>query len=300
MRARSLVAAVATTAALAGGVALAAPAQADAQSSASLAKLATLAVKGRAPKTGYDRSRFGVAWTDDVTVADGHNGCDTRNDILRRDLVAVEVKPGSNGCAVLSGTFHDPYTDTTVEFQRGDGTSSKVQIDHVVALSDAWQKGAQQWDAATLRNFANDPINLQATIGSFNQQKGDGDAATWLPPNKSYRCTYVSRIVDVKSAYGLWVTQAEHDAIARILSDCDTAASAPNPAETPTTASVEAQPTDTPQYVPPPAEPTTEVGSLVYYLNCKSAKSAGAAPLYAGQPGYRPGLDRDGDGIACE
>ena len=96
------------------------------------------------------------------------------------------------------------------------------------------------------------------------------------------------------------MTQAEHDAIARILSDCDTAASAPNPAETPTTASVEAQPTDTPQYVPPPAEPTTEVGSLVYYLNCKSAKSAGAAPLYAGQPGYRPGLDRDGDGIACE
>ena len=109
--------------------------QADAQSSATLAKLATLAVKGRAPKTGYDRSRFGVAWTDDVTVADGHNGCDTRNDILGRDLVAAEIKPGSNGCAVLSGTLRDPYTDTTVEFHRGDGTSSKVQIDHVVALS---------------------------------------------------------------------------------------------------------------------------------------------------------------------
>ena len=306
MRARSLIAAVATAAALAGGVAIAAPAQADAQSSTTLAKLATLAVKGRAPKTGYDRSRFGDAWTDDVTVADGHNGCDTRNDILRRDLAAVEIKPGSNGCVVLSGTLHDPYTDTTVEFQRGDATSSKVQIDHVVALSDAWQKGAQQWDAATLRNFANDPINLQATTASINQQKGDGDAATWLPPNKSYRCTYVSRIVDVKSAYGLWVTQAEHDEIARILSDCDTAASAPNTAQTSTTASVEAQPTpppvsvatastvDTPQYVPRAAEPTTEVGSTVYYANCKAAKVARAAPLYAGQPGYRPGLDRDG------
>ena len=82
-----------------------------------------------------DRSRFGVARTDDVTVADGHNGCDTRNDILGRDLVAAEIKPGSNGCAVLSGTLRDPYTDTTVEFHRGDGTSSKVQIDHVVALS---------------------------------------------------------------------------------------------------------------------------------------------------------------------
>jgi Protein of unknown function (DUF1524)/Excalibur calcium-binding domain len=290
------------------------PAQAaDAQSSATLAKLATLAVKGRAPKTGYDRSRFGDAWTDDVTVADGHNGCDTRNDILRRDLIAVEIKPDSNGCAVLSGTLHDPYTDATVEFQRGDGSSSQVQIDHVVALSDAWQKGAQQWDAATLRNFANDPINLQATTASINQQKGDGDAATWLPPNNFYRCTYVSRIVDVKSAYGVWVTQAEHDAIARILSDCDTAASAPNPAETPTTVSVEAQPTDTPppvlvpsaaaidtpQFVPPPVEPTT-VGSPAYYPNCKAAKAAGAAPLYAGQPGYRPGLDRDDDGVACE
>src|SRR4029077_16767540 len=125
--ARSLVAVVATVVALVGGVAPAAPAQADAQSSATLAKLATVAVKGRAPKTGYDRSLFGATWTDDVTVADGHHGCDTRNDILIRDLVAVEIKPGSNGCVVLSGTFHDPYTDTTVEFQRGDGTSSKVQ-----------------------------------------------------------------------------------------------------------------------------------------------------------------------------
>jgi Excalibur calcium-binding domain/Protein of unknown function (DUF1524) len=314
MRARSLVAAVATAAAMTGGVALAAPAQADAQSSATLATLATLPVKGRAPKTGYDRSLFGDSWTDDVTVTDGHNGCDTRNDILRRDLVAVEIKPGSNGCAVLSGTLWDPYTGTTIDFLRGDGTSSQVQIDHVVAFSDAWQKGAQQWDAATLRNFANDPINLQATSASINQQKGDGDAATWLPPNKSYRCTYVSWIVDVKSIYGLWVTQAEHDAIAAILTDCNTAASAPGPANTPsaTGADTEAtgtppdsvQPTTpvyTPNSIPPPAAPpTTAVGASVYYPDCAAARRASAAPLYAGQPGYRPGLDRDGDGIACE
>jgi hypothetical protein len=192
----------------------------DSDPSASLATLATLPIKGRAPKTGYDRALFGQAWSDDVTVADGHNGCDTRNDMLRRDLVAVEIKPGTNGCVVLRGTLHDPYTGTTVEFVRGRQSSKQVQIDHLVALSDAWQKGAQQWDEAKRRNFANDPINLQATIGSINEQKGDGDAATWLPPNKSYRCTYASRIVDVKSVYGLWVTQAEHDAIARILTDC--------------------------------------------------------------------------------
>lgn len=260
--------------------------------SAASAKLATLLIKGRAPKTGYNRSLFGQAWTDDVTVTYGHNGCDTRNDILRRDLVTVEIKPDSNGCTVLTGVLHDPYTGSTIDFHRGEGTSTQVQIDHVVALSDAWQKGAQQWDAGTRRNFANDPINLQATIGSINEQKGDGDAATWLPPNKSYRCSYVSRIVDVKAAYGLWVTQAEHDAIVQILSNCEEPAAAPVP--------LPVAPETTSQYVPPPPAPSPSSISPVYYPNCKAARAAGAAPIYAGQPGYRPGLDRDGDGVACE
>lgn len=185
-----------------------------------LARLDSLEVKGRAPKTGYERSLFGDAWTDDVTVADGHNGCDTRNDILRRDLVDVVIKPGSNGCAVLSGTLNDPYTGTSFAFQRGPASSAEVQIDHMVSLSNAWQTGAQQWDEFTRRNFANDPANLQATLGWVNQQKGDGDAATWLPPNNAYRCTFVSRMVDVKSAYRLWVTPAERDAIARVLAGC--------------------------------------------------------------------------------
>ncbi len=247
-----------------------------------LATLAGLAIKGRAPKTGYDRDQFGAAWSDDVTVAGGHNGCDTRNDILRRDLVDLELKPGSHGCTVLAGTLHDPYTGTTVSFRRGPGSSSRVQVDHVVALSDAWQKGAQQWDAATRRDFANDPRNLQATIGSVNEQKGDGDAATWLPPNKAYRCTYVARIVEVKADYGLWVTQAEHDAIARILSHCTTSGDAPEP-------------------VPVPAEtPPPATGASTYYPDCTAARAAGAAPLHAGSPGYRTGLDGDGDGVACE
>ena len=185
-----------------------------------LATLDSLEIKGRAPKTGYERELFGDRWTDDVWVEFGHNGCDTRNDILRRDLIDVVIKPDTNGCAVLSGVLNDPYTGTTVDFLRGPNTSADVQIDHVVALSDAWQKGAQQWDEITRRNFANDPLNLQTTIGWVNQEKGDGDAATWLPPNNSYRCTFVTRIVDVKAAYRLWVTQAEHDAIARVLEQC--------------------------------------------------------------------------------
>ncbi len=187
---------------------------------AAISALDGLPIKGRAPKTGYSRSQFGEAWTDDVSVESGHNGCDTRNDILRRDLTDVTTKPGTRGCVVLSGVLDDPYTGKIIDFRRGSGTSSKVQIDHIVPLSDAWQKGAQQWDAAKRRDFANDPRNLQAVDGHANQSKGDGDAATWLPPNKSYRCTYASRIVTVKALYGLWVTQAEHDALARLLSAC--------------------------------------------------------------------------------
>ena len=212
---RMMVAAV-----LVWGLWVPAPVSADPGTGDVIAALQSLPIKGRAPKTGYERSLFGESWSDDVTVADGRNGCDTRNDILRRDLTEVVFKPNSNGCAVLSGILNDPYTGTVVEFRRGYDTSAQVQIDHVVALSDAWQKGAQQWDEWTRRNFANDPRNLQATLGWINQQKGDGDAATWLPPNAAYRCTFVSRIVEVKAAWGLWVTQAEHDAIAGVLAGC--------------------------------------------------------------------------------
>jgi hypothetical protein len=185
------------------------------------AKLDALPIKGRAAKTGYSRDQFGDAWSDDVVVAYGHNGCDTRDDVLREQLADVAIKPGTNGCVVASGVLNDPYTATTVEFHRGPGSSEEVQIDHVVALSDAWQTGAQQLDEVKRRDFANDPLNLQATLGWVNQQKGDSDAASWLPPNSAYRCTFVSRIVDVKAGYGLWVTQSEHDAIERVLlSDC--------------------------------------------------------------------------------
>ncbi len=184
------------------------------------AVLDTLAVKGRAPKTGYARTLFGDAWTDDVDVAGGHNGCDTRNDILSRDLTALTFKPGTRDCVVLTGTLADPYTGATIEFTRGQGTSTAVQIDHVVALSDAWQKGAQQLSDRDRANLANDPRNLLAVDGPTNQQKGDADAATWLPSNKSYRCTYVGKQIEVKAAYNLWVTQAEKDAMNRVLDAC--------------------------------------------------------------------------------
>ncbi|WP_297009377.1 HNH endonuclease family protein, partial [uncultured Corynebacterium sp.] len=183
-----------------------AAASSDDDVAAALATLDTLAVKGRAPKTGYDRALFGQAWADV-----DRNGCDTRNDILARDLTDVVFKKGS--CRVLSGILDDPYTGRTINFVRGQDTSTAVQIDHLVALSDAWQKGAQQLSPERREQLANDPANLLAVDGPANMQKRDGDAATWLPANKSFRCTYVSKQIDVKAAYALWVTQAEKDAM---------------------------------------------------------------------------------------
>lgn len=181
--------------------------------------LDTLEVKGRAPMTGYDRALFGQAWSDDVRVPGGRNGCDTRNDILRRDLHDIVIRPGTHGCLVESGTLLDPYSGETLDFVRGP-RSAEIQIDHVVALADAWQKGAQAWDEDTRRDFANDPANLLAVRGDLNQQKGAGDAATWLPPDTSFRCDYVSRIIGVKATYGLWVTEAEQEALSRELRRC--------------------------------------------------------------------------------
>lgn len=172
--------------------------------------LASLVIKGRAPKTGYERSQFGDGWSR-VGV------CDTRNIILNRDMTDVKT---DERCRVLTGVLQDPYTGQKVVFQRGPDTSDDVQIDHVVALSDAWQKGAQQLTRERREEFANDPLNLLAVEGKANQDKSDADAATWLPPNKTFRCQYVARQIAVKSKYGLWVTQAEHDAIAGVLAQC--------------------------------------------------------------------------------
>jgi hypothetical protein len=176
-------------------------------------QLAGLAVRGRAPRTGYSRARFGPAWED----VDG-NGCDTRNDVLARDLTGETFKPGTHDCVVLGGTLADPYTGHTIPFQRGDGSS--IDIDHVVALSDAWQTGAFGWDQARRTALANDPLNLLAVDGPTNEGKGDSDAAAWLPPRAAYACPYVARQVAVKAKYGLWVTAAEAAAISRVLQRC--------------------------------------------------------------------------------
>jgi hypothetical protein len=183
------------------------------QSRLAVQALKKLPVKGRAARTGYSRKQFGGEWLE-------ADGCDMRNQILKRDLAGVVTISGTD-CTVLHGVLKsDPYTGKNIRFVRGKGTSQAIQIDHVVAVSDAWQKGAQRLTMQQRASFYNDPLNLLAVDGPANNKKGDGDAATWLPPNKSYRCRYAARQIAVKSKYALWVTSAEKDALARVLRTC--------------------------------------------------------------------------------
>jgi len=190
------------------------PAKADPVASG-LSVIQAQVTKGRAAKTGYTRAQFGPTWADV-----DRNGCDTRNDILKRDLTNEVFKEKTNGCTVLSGTLVDPFSGETINFVQGAKTSSDVQIDHSVALSNAWQTGAFKLTPEQRKAFANDPLNLLAVKGKLNSQKGDGDAATWLPPLKSYRCDYVSRQIAVKVKYKLWFTAPEKEAMIRILKTC--------------------------------------------------------------------------------
>jgi hypothetical protein len=141
-----------------------------------------------------------------------------RNTMLARYLQDVELS--EDGCVVLSGILDDVYTGERIEFVRGASTSAAVQIDHVVALSDAWQKGAQALSVDQRALFANDPLNLLPVDGPANQKKGDSDVASWLPPNKAYRCLYVARQIAVKVKYLLWVSEAEKSAMKRVLNGC--------------------------------------------------------------------------------
>lgn len=173
-----------------------------------------LEVKGRAAKTGYTRAQF-PHWSDP-----DRNGCDSRNDILKRDLKDTVFKEGTRDCKVISGQLIDPFSGKIITFDL-NASASNIDIDHIVALSNAWQTGAAYFEKDVRTNIANDPLNLMAVDARLNRQKGDGDAATWLPPLKAFRCEYVARQVAVKYKYKLWVTAPEKAAITNILSKCN-------------------------------------------------------------------------------
>lgn len=246
-----------------------------------------------APDTGMEYQRtqqFGEAWLD----VDA-NGCSTREDILLRDLSNTVL----NGCKVMSGMVVDPYSGNVLQFVRGNDTSMLVQIDHIVALYNAWTSGAQHLTQDQRQRLANDPTNLLAVSEATNQAKGASDAATWLPPLTDVHCEYAARQISVKYAYQLSVTSAERDALAGVLRVCPEQPAYRSWLGAPSAALgfVSPQPVAAP--TSSPAVPTDGSAS-VYYENCSAAHAAGASNLPVGAPGYRPELDRDLDGIACE
>lgn len=186
-------------------------------SAADMAKARVLiekvATKGRGPKTGYERDKFGYAWMD---TADGvplaRNGCDTRNDLLKRDGQDVRFRAGSD-CVVVSMNLYDPYTGKDIAWKKTK--AAVVQIDHVVPLSYAWQMGAAHWDKQKRQRLANDVLNLLPVSGSTNSAKGDSGPASWLPPSKTIRCSYSVRFAQVAEKYGLPVTVADKSMMLR-------------------------------------------------------------------------------------
>ncbi|MEX5236103.1 excalibur calcium-binding domain-containing protein [Kocuria arenosa] len=297
---------------------------APAASSEALSALNELKVAARGTMSDYDREGLFGGWID----ADGD--CeDTRQEILNRDLDDVV---SADGCTVDSGVLDpDPYTDTTINFVRGPATSSDVQIDHVVSLGNAWITGARNLTQQERVELSNDPLNLLAVDGPTNQAKSDKPADEWLPPNVGFRCEFVALQIAVKAKYELWVTAPEKTAMTEVLADCqgqdvpaaaafaDIDANAPEPVEEapkPAPAPVQKAPAPEPAPVAPepvapapapvaPAPkpepvPAAPAAPAAAFANCSAAKAAGAAPLYAGSPGYAPKLDRDGDGVACE
>ncbi|KLU09417.1 MULTISPECIES: DUF1524 domain-containing protein [unclassified Kocuria] len=255
-----------------------APARTTASASPAGQALEALPVEEAGSGDDYDRlAQFGD-WAD----PDG-NGCDARNDVLARDLTGTVL--GDDGCTVLSGTLEDPYTGATIDFRRGPLTSADVQIDHVVALKNAWVTGADRLPADERQALANDPLNLLAVDGPTNGEKSASDAAAWLPPDEAFHCPYVALQIAVKTRYELFVTAEEKAAMAQVLAGCpeqdlpDGASAARAGASSPA-----------------PSAPVE-----VYYPNCDAVREAGAAPLRADEPGYRPALDRGGEpGVACE
>ena len=184
-----------------------------------LALLQTVRVENEY-QVGYDRALF-EHWRD----IDG-DGCDSRDQVLKRDSISLpQVDPVN--CNVIAGDWVSPY----------DGAKwtnpSDIDIDHVIALKEAWDSGAWAWSAAQRKAFANDTSDsrtLLAVTDSVNQSKSDKDPSNWLPPLQSYTCTYLGNWIAVKVRWSLSMDSSEFGRIKNLLqSTCSSLNIAPIP-----------------------------------------------------------------------
>ncbi|WP_280232535.1 HNH endonuclease family protein [Nocardia cyriacigeorgica] len=189
--------------------------------------LATVRVVDTRPHPGgYDRGCregegcvFGPAWSDDHEGTGGHDGCDTRNNVLARQLTEIDYRRGTRDCVVVSGVLADPYTGASVTFTKSD--AGNVPIDHVYPLAAAWDMGAAGWLPERRIRFANDiDFNLQATTRAANQAKGDSTPAEWLPPSRPGHCFYAAKYLAVAVRYDLPITVADQGVLQSIARTC--------------------------------------------------------------------------------
>lgn len=266
-----------------------------------LAALQALPIKPLDHTNDYKRTKFGTAWADV-----DKNGCDTRNDILARDLTSIAK---SGNCTVQTGTFADPYTGLTINFDKSKGGGGGVDIDHVVALSNAWSTGAASWDDATRLKYANDPMVLLSSDSGENRGKGDKDAANYLPPNVGFQCEYVARQITVRKSYNMWVTSAEKQAMEKVLSTCPQEpllTGNPKASKGQGSSTVASSPVAVPA-VPAPvtkaapvAEQPAANGQDPKFASCKAAKEAGFGPYDKSQVEYGWYRDANNNGTVCE
>lgn len=275
---------------------------APAASGTALEALETLTVAPFSSNGKYERALFGEPWADI-----DNNGCETREDILKRDIPNVTIK---GKCDARQGSFNDPYTAKVINFNAGDGKGGGVDIDHIIPLSLGWKTGASEWDATKRLKFANDPLNLMASDSGENRKKGDKDASAYLPPNKAFHCEYVARQVTVRVKYGTWITSAEKNAIYTVLQTCPTQ---PLTADTwgvsvdkssPVAPANPAEPAPVAPVAPEaPADPAPVAGTNgndPQFSSCTKAKAGGFGPYTTADPEYGWYKDGDNDGTVCE
>ncbi|PVG84666.1 deoxyribonuclease [Nocardioides gansuensis] len=167
---------------------------------------------------GYDRACdpgacvFGPAWTDDHDGVGGHNGCDTRQDVLLRQMRDIELRWGSE-CRIYEARLTDPYTGEELTW-RDDGYW--IAVDHVYPLARAWHGGAWAWSQRRRVAFANDVRReLLAVSAAVNDAKGAAGPAEWLPPRRASRCAYGRRYVAVAAQWDLPLTDEDVAAVRR-------------------------------------------------------------------------------------
>ncbi len=232
----------------------------------------------------YDRGEWSH-WSDD----DGD--CqDARQEALIAESETPVQYTTDDRCRVASGSWEGPHTGE-VFTNPGD-----LDVDHMVPLANAHRSGGWAWSKDKKRQYANDLSydgHLIAVKVSANRAKGSSGPEDWKPPEHAYWCRYALDWITIKNAWDLTATEAEADALEKMLGTCEPSRSL---------AVVRVEPSQ------PDATLTSTPVTGKTYASCDEAVDANE-PRVRGSKGTGRGFpaamvpsarDGDGDGVVCE